>query len=187
MLFSYLDLPSLPTEFIDQCKKNIDLIDNNDFLNLKNKKEGIGHSITFIPSHVSKWLKQNCTGPLFKEEIPYEARSFMLHVSHYIKHEEGNGTHPIHFDYGREYAINYIIDKGGDQVITSWYKNDRKTVIEELEIEPFRWHIIRVKPALHGVRGIQLGRLRCVVSTNFNIPDDKFDFKSYFGDKLIEK
>lgn len=187
MIFSYLDIPSLPTEFIDQCKQNIDMIDNNDFLNTKNKKEGIGHSVTFIPNHITSWIKQNCIAPLFKGEIPYEAHGFMLHVSHYIKHEQGNGIHPIHFDYGREYAINYVIDPGGDNVVTSWYEDDKKTIIEEVEIEPFRWHIIKVKPTYHGVRGIRLGRLRCVISTNFNVPDDKFDFKSYFGNKLVEK
>lgn len=192
MIFSYLDLPKVPDEFVNQCMKNIDLIDRDPFLNEKNKKEGISHSITYIPKNVLHWLKTNCMFNLFDGNIPVESFGFMLHVSHYIKDPNfreqnpiGNGTHPIHFDYGRNYAINYVIDTGGDKVVTSWYEEDKKTIIESVEIEPFRWHIIKVKPTYHGVEGIRPGRLRCVISTNWNVPSSGVGVEEYFKNKLI--
>jgi len=186
MLFSYLNLPQLPVELEQLCLKNIDLIDNHEDLNRLNKLEGIGHSITFIPSVVHVWLKRNILFPNFNPVTEEMLNKTMLHVSHYIKHPEGTGVHPTHFDYGRNYAINYIIDTGGDNVVTYWTEDDRKTIIKEIVIEPRRWHVIKVKPDLHGVKGIRIGKLRNIISICFS-PNDLESFipEDYFKNVML--
>jgi hypothetical protein len=186
MLFSYLNLPQLPSVFEELCLKNIDLIDNHDELNRLNQLEGIGHSITVIPDTVKVWLKNNIIAPNFNP-IPNEMLTkTMLHVSHYIKHPEGTGVHPTHVDYGRNYAINYIIDTGGDSVVTYWTEDDKITVKQEVIIEPRRWHVLKVKPDWHGVKGIKLGKLRSIISICLSPADlDTFIPEEYFKNLIV--
>ena len=183
MLFSYLNLPALPLELEQLCLDNIALIDNDARLNELNKKEGIGHSITYIPQAVQNWIFKNILVPNFNPIPPEMMTKTMLHVSHYIKHQEGTGVHPTHIDYGRKYAINYIINTGGDNVKTYWTDNSKNNIIEELVIEPKRWHIIKVNPAWHGVTGIRIGKLRTIVSICYS-PDDSVDVRDFFN-KII--
>jgi hypothetical protein len=185
MLFSYLHLPQLPIELEQLCLKNIDLIDNDAKLNELNKKEGIGHSITYIPQEVKDWIFINILKPNFKP-IPQEMLTkTMLHVSHYIKHSEGTGVHPTHFDYGRNYAINYIIEAGGKNITTFWTEDDRTTKIQEVEIESRRWHVIKVNPTWHGVTGIKIGKLRSIISICFSPADlENFNATEYFNPLL---
>ena len=181
MLFSYLNLSQLPEELEQACLQNIELIDNDLRLNELNKKEGVGHSITYIPLLVQNWILKNILLPNFNP-VPLEMTTkTMLHVSHYIKHQEGTGVHPTHIDYGRKYAINYIINTGGDNVKTFWTTDDKKEIIKELVIEPRRWHIIKVNPAWHGVTGIRIGKLRSIISICFS-PDDSLDVEEFFKD-----
>jgi hypothetical protein len=164
MLFSYLKLPEVPFELEQLCLKNIELIDNDSRLNELNKKEGIGHSITYIPQTVKDWIFTNIIHPNFNP-IPQEMlKKTMLHVSHYIKHPEGTGVHPTHFDYGRNYAINYIIETGGNNVTTFWTDDDRTNKVKEVNIEARRWHVLKVNPTWHGVTGIKIGKLRSIIS-----------------------
>lgn len=181
MLFSYLNLPQVPTVLEDLCLKNIDLIDKDQRLNDLNKLEGIGHSITYIPNVVRDWLEKFVIKPHFNP-IPQEMMTkTMLHVSHYIKHQEGTGVHPTHIDYGRNYAINYIIEPGGDNVTTFWTKPDRVTITEEVQIETRRWHVLKVNPDWHGVKGIRIGKLRSIISICFSPPNlEHFDAEQYF-------
>jgi hypothetical protein len=39
-------------------------------------------------------------------------------------HHETGGYHIVHSDILRSYAINYMIELGGDEVCTSWYKEN---------------------------------------------------------------
>jgi hypothetical protein len=53
----------------------------------------------------------------------------------------------------REWAINYIIDSGGDRVSTVFKDGDQR---REFEIEPERWHILpyvsRVEHTIEGIK-----------------------------------
>jgi hypothetical protein len=44
--------------------------------------------------------------------------------------ENKPSTHIVHSDIGREFALNYIIDTGGDAV-TSWYQEKDKPLIRK--------------------------------------------------------
>jgi hypothetical protein len=184
MLFSYLNLPQLPEELELLCLKNIELIDNDLRLNELNKLEGIGHSITYIPQTVQNWLLKNILLPNFNPVPTEMTTKTMLHVSHYIKHTEGTGVHPTHIDYGRTYAINYIINTGGNNVKTFWTDDGKNNIVEELTIEPRRWHILKVNPDWHGVTGIQIGKLRTIISICFS-PTDEVDVKEFLKHIII--
>jgi hypothetical protein len=179
-LFSYLNLPEVPAELEEQCLRMIDLIDNDYKLNQLNKLEGIGHNITYIPPSVNGWIYKNILSPNFNTVPDDMIKKTMLHVSHYIKHKEGNGVHPTHYDYGRNFAINYIIDPGGDNVITYW-TNENNEIKFQIKIEPRRWHILKVKPDLHGAKGIRIGGLRSIISICFSPENlENFDPYDYF-------
>lgn len=55
-------------------------------------------------------------------------------------------TLPIHVDIGRSSVFNYIIDTGGEDIYTIFYRKDNEnyTVIESHNIEPFKWHKLNV-------------------------------------------
>lgn len=181
MLFSYLRLPLIPIELEQLCLKNIDLIDVDPRLNELNKKEGIGHSITYIPQIVKDWILVNILKPNFNPIPPEMLTKTMLHVSHYIKHPEGTGVHPTHIDYGRNYAINYIIEPGGDNIKTFWTNDDKTEVIKEINIESHRWHVLKVNPTWHGVTGIKIGKLRSIISICLSPTDlENFNATEYF-------
>jgi hypothetical protein len=186
-IFSYLDLPQIPPALERECLKNIDLIDNDKRLNYLNTLEGIGHSITYVPTAVRSWLNTRIYSHLFGESVPTTVvDKTMLHVSHYIKHKEGTGVHPTHVDYGRNYAINYIINTGGKSVETYWC-DESNTKEFSVIIQPRRWHIIEVNPARHGVSGIVIGQLRTIISVCFSPEDmNSFDFNNTFGKFLID-
>lgn len=186
MNFSYLKFPKLPDEFIQPCFKMLTLIDHDPFLNKVNELEGPAVRITYVPAAAQRWIYENIVFKYFKH-ISQNLMMPFIHVSqHKPNHERGPESHPIHFDYGRKYAINYFIDTGGDNVWTHWYDAD-KNKIESHHIEPFRWHIIAVNPELHSADGIVPGRKRTSISLNWDppVPKPYFKFKEYWED-LIE-
>lgn len=60
----------------------------------------------------------------------------------------------VHIDYKRTVVYNYIIEPGGESVVTNFYATlDKSKKIESVCIEPFRWHRLRVFLP-HEVEGI---------------------------------
>jgi hypothetical protein len=182
MNFTYVNLPKLPVEFEQRCLNLIPLswIDNR--LIELNKKEGISHSITYLPSEIKDWIKQNIISIIDPDsQHPELINKMMLHINKYIEHSQGKGVHPIHIDYGRKYAFNYILTLGGPGPVTSWYSDDKTTVVEEHKIEEKRWHLIHVNPSWHGVTGQIDGQLRTIISLCFDPIDvSTFNLKEYF-------
>ncbi len=185
--FYYVNLPAIPEEFIESCLNNIPLSWLDPKLVELNKKEGVSHSITYLPKHVKEWIVKNII-PLLDptNEHPELVNKMFLHINEYIEHNEGNGVHPIHIDYGRKFAFNYILTLGGEKPITTWYQPDKKTVVEEHVIEVKKWHLIFVNPAWHGVRGQEPGKLRTIISLCFDPKDlNKFSPSDHFKDILL--
>lgn len=188
MNFTYVNLPKLPSNFINYCLKNVSLAQTDEKLIELNKKEGISHSITYLPNFVKFWIIKKII-PLIdpKLEHPELIDNMFLHINKYIEHSEGNGIHPIHIDYGRKYAFNYILTLGAiDPPTTTWYLNDKKTIIEEHRIESEKWHFIAVNPVWHGVKGQEKGQLRTIISLCFNPKNiETFDPKIYFKNIIL--
>jgi hypothetical protein len=61
----------------------------------------------------------------------------------------------IHTDYGRKTVTNYVINTGGENVVTKWFSGS--DVIFETIIEEKRWHKITVDIP-HSVDNIQTDR-----------------------------
>jgi hypothetical protein len=182
-----VNLPSLPHEFEQLCLDLIPLSWSDHRLMKLNEKEGISHSITYLPPSVKVWIIKNVIPILDPENLhPELIDKMMLHINEYVEHPEGNGVHPIHFDYGRKYAFNYILTLGGSRPITSWYLDDKETVVEEYFIEEKRWHMLFVNPVWHGVRGQEPNKLRTIISLCFDPIDlTTFDPKQHFKNILI--
>jgi len=64
------------------------------------------------------WLNQT---------IPYLDPSLIVIAQLQESKENMPSTHIVHSDIGREFALNYIIDTGGD-AITSWYQENGKQI-----------------------------------------------------------
>lgn len=58
----------------------------------------------------------------------------------------------VHKDFSRKSCFNYIINKGGDNVITSWYDEDLNKLYDEIIPEKV-WHKIYVD-INHGVENV---------------------------------
>ena len=69
---------------------------------------------------------------------------------------------PVHIDNDREYAINYLLDTGGKNVVTNIH-NSNLRIIESVSIEPFKWHSIQTSN-LHSVDNIDPDTTRIAIS-----------------------
>ena len=72
---------------------------------------------------------------------------------------------PIHKDRNRNLALNYVIDTGGTDVITSFYDEQvgfdsgyNPAPVEEYKIIPHVWHELRTD-VFHGVSGLTSKRI----------------------------
>lgn len=188
MNFYYLNLPKVPEEFTQLCLDKIPLRDIDPILLNLNKHEGTSHSITYLPHQVKTWLNDNIIPKIDPTLQHYELfdRTY-LHINEYIEHKNGSGIHPIHIDYGRKWAFNYILTAGAEDLpLTTWYQNDRETIIEEHKIEVARWHLIAVNPIWHGVKGQRKGQLRTIISLCYDSKDSSFDPEIIFKDIIIK-
>lgn len=186
MNFTYVNLPKLPSTFNKLCLNNIPLAKTDKKLIDLNKKEGVSHSITYLPKIVKFWIIKKII-PLIDPKSKHNELidNMFLHINEYIEHSEGNGVHPIHIDYGRKYAFNYILTLGASSPpTTTWYLNDKKTIIEEHKIESEKWHLIAVNPIWHGVKGQEKGQLRTIISLCFD-PENLENFNPAISFKNI--
>jgi hypothetical protein len=180
MNFSYLKFPVIPDEFL----KNIYLRKNlaySKFYEEINKKEVYGSRIAHVDNNLKKWIVTNIF-PYLNPTNEY-VDHIMIHVSEYIvyndehngwKYHNVSGIVPIHKDWSRSFPVNYVIEAGGNNVITSWY-NDDHSLIEEHKIKPNKWHILSGK-VFHGVKGIEPGKERILISINWD-PTNAENFK----------
>ena len=93
-------------------------------------------------------------------------------------------TVPAHCDK-RLWAVNYILKTGGSGVTTTFYQevgqpilrepatrvqeNAKLDVIDQVIIEPFRWHILSTV-VLHGVENIESQRQAVTLGLNSTDP-----------------
>jgi hypothetical protein len=91
----------------------------------------------------------------------------------------GEKNHTPHTDFKRHWGLNYLVDSGGKQVKTSWYKEKGKPLyrdsglcvrrMEDLEtvhstvLEEGRWHMLSTN-ILHGVENIESSRTSLTIS-----------------------
>jgi hypothetical protein len=69
----------------------------------------------------------------------------------------------LHRDVDTQIKLNYIITTGGDQVVTEFYQDDATTCLDQVIIQPNRWHVFRAN-MLHRVCNIQPNQTRFAVT-----------------------
>jgi len=60
--------------------------------------------------------------------------------------------------------LNYVINSGGEKVVTRFWANNKKDLLAEYVIEPHRWHIFK-SDTFHSVHGIEKNQTRFSIST----------------------
>jgi hypothetical protein len=135
--FEYVDLPQIPQELIEEVYNSI---------SEKNFKHSFNRYRTY---HCEKKLKDYISN-FFDSQYTIGIQVI----------EKGI---PIHIDFNRSEAFNYIIKTGGNDVSTCFYKDlISKEKIKDIVIEPFRWHTLNVsKP--HNVVGLTDDRVAITV------------------------
>lgn len=131
-MYSYLDLPKVPTELILPLEEILKL--ENIFGGATDK-----YTIHECQNELRDFLQQ-----LFPSYTKFRYQTLREGV-------------PVHIDRGRTEAINYLIDTGGDNVSTVWYEYDWTTPFLEKVFEAHRWHKLQVD-IYHGVSNIKTCR-----------------------------
>jgi len=143
MFIKYLTLPEVPTSLLEPIGVIIDKPRKNkskipiDYIYFQTKEIG---------KPLQEWLNNN---------IPFE---FFCQYQVIRK-----GLH-IHKDRdNRIVAVNYLVDTGGLNVITSIFDEDRATIIQEEILKLKKWHYIRTD-RFHTVQGNNFIRPRVSIS-----------------------
>lgn len=122
-LLEYLDLPTIPDEWL---------------LSLEQIKELPPYSPPHLERQNLYYLRQLKDQRIIKLLQPY----FDFDIGEHIFYQFIGAKLGIHTDFGRKTAINYIINTGGENVITKWFSG--KEVIYQEIIEEKKWHKITV-------------------------------------------
>ena len=136
MLIQYLNFLPVPKSIIEELNK-----DHDKFVPTK---------LTAIyPTYVRSETKSELYRPWCNKYI-CEAHWTTHTIKDYLNiHKDTNGV---------RFRLNYIIDPGGDNVLTKFY-NDDKEEIDSIKIEPFRWHLFDTT-VYHNVVNLEPGRIR---------------------------
>ena len=70
-----------------------------------------------------------------------------------------NGNLGIHKDFGTKTKLIYLLELGGENVITNFYEDDKITVTHSYVIESHRWHILKAD-SYHSVINVEPGKYR---------------------------
>lgn len=71
---------------------------------------------------------------------------------------------PLHKDHVTVSKLNYILDTGGENVVTEWYDDDQTTLLQSTILEPFRWHIIKAD-TYHTVKNVGPNKKRFAITS----------------------
>lgn len=134
--FRYVNLPKIPNEILNQI--------NFDFSSYDAKFIGSNGNYQWSDSHnkiINDWCQQNICSEM------------------YWAFQIISGDMPIHKDNGTKTKFVYLLQTGGDNVVTEFYDEDKTNVLQSVIIEPHRWHILKVDN-FHGVRNVDSGKIR---------------------------
>jgi hypothetical protein len=126
--YHQIDLPPIPEELLrfrsSIAPNQIITVDDIGYGHVHKKGDrslvSCGYVLARIKDYkpLMDWLNQT---------IPYLDPSLIVIAQMQTSKENMPSTHIVHSDIGREFALNYIIDTGGD-AITSWYRENGKQI-----------------------------------------------------------
>lgn len=130
----YLNLPEVPTELLPSAQWIIDKP------RIDRSKTGLNNPI-FHPKNIdnpplAEWLSENIVKTLIGKPIRTDTPFT------YFRYQVIYPNFPIHIDkFARRAGINYLLQLGGDNVLTQVYDDDHK-VIDSKKIELNKWHYL---------------------------------------------
>lgn len=133
----YINLPQIPIDIIQSSIANIP-----NYLSNESIKRGSSYIWTdYQNAKLDSWCKHNICKDMY----------FAFQVM--------TADVQIHKDVGTKTKFCYILKTGGDNVITSFYDDDKTTLLDSYCIVPEQWHILKVD-TYHGVTNIHPGEIR---------------------------
>lgn len=130
MNWRLLDVPTVPEELILPVEQ---------VLEIENIFGGYTKNYTIheVQDDLREWLQS-----VFPERTKFRYQTLVKDI-------------PCHVDRGRDVAINYLVDAGGDSVSTAWYTDEFGDKIEEVVLEPNSWHELKVDQwhTVHNITG----------------------------------
>lgn len=137
-MYRYLNLPQIPNELIDNLSRNFDTYEIS--WSPRPEKGNYFKSKTGIDK-ISEWCKNNvCESAHWDFQI--------------IK-----GDMPIHTDAATVSKLMYLIDTGGDNVVSEFYDLEKSKLLESVVYEKNKWVLLRVDTP-HRVKNITPGLVR---------------------------
>jgi hypothetical protein len=166
-LLTYADEPRVP---LKKDSKEVKF-SNRQFIQNGKTQFSVNYNVNQIQrKELEDWLDQNITNEYLDKRVA---------------HTSGNSSiHWPHVDPFRNYALNYILDSGGDNVITSFYQEqgypflrpelvqgqdkykidyDNLVLVDSVRLMPNRWHLLSVK-CIHGVENLASSRISIQLS-----------------------
>jgi hypothetical protein len=139
--YRYLSLPLIPQSVTDQINRNFDQYE---------KKDPGGHGLIYTWSDsfnqaVNDWCQQNICAEM------------------YWGFQIIRGDLMPHIDNVTKVKLTYLVDTGGDHVITEWYDTDKTTVLDSVTLAANRWHMLKVD-TWHGIRNVDPGAVRLSIT-----------------------
>ena len=127
----YLNLPQIPIELIEP----IDVIIN------KPPKPGSNVPADFVPFQTR----------LVSNEL-FEWVQDMFRLKCYTQYQVIRKGIPIHKDIDRNVAFNYLLQTGGQKVLTTIHDENKKLIAYE-QVKPMNWHRLKTD-VYHSVIGL---------------------------------
>jgi hypothetical protein len=141
----YIDLPSVPAHLLESVQ---------DIINKPIRTDSSSYAFfktRYIEGELKSWLQS-----IFDWKIDPQYQLVYNGIS-------------IHRDGGnRVSAYNYLLDTGGDNVITSVFDNNHN-ILQSEKLELKRWHYINTG-MLHSVHGIHPNHARVAITIGSNVP-----------------
>jgi hypothetical protein len=176
-----LDFPAPPSwvlNQLDHCVKhrNLELTDNNK-ISLSNgysSRSVIKDSV----SYTSRFQKRYILGKDVEDWIS-NSTEFAATLPTVTINEGVGPYHGPHVDAGREYALTYMIETGGENILTSWWikvnmplvikdnddsarltsnYDDQLCLLHQIKMEPNKWYLYNTR-ILHSVEGCKNARI----------------------------
>ena len=148
MYVTYINLPRIPQELLDEITDEYILSQkNNAFPENDPKYKIMKHIYSSIPptDNLNQWCKENIC-----KSIKWFVQVIRTDL-------------PMHKDIGATIKFNYIFNQGNEDVETTFYEDDKETILHSEVIMPHRWHMFKVD-TMHRAWNLTPGKKRLSIS-----------------------
>lgn len=142
----YLNLPAVPEAILAKIPTDANSYTDFSRIVIPNGRNKDRYRWTDIDNQdLDQWCKLNICADM------YYAFQFMI------------GDSRLHKDIGTLTKINYVIDTGGQDVLTEFFADDETTQLASYKIQAHRWHIFK-SDTYHRVVNVEPGQTRFAIT-----------------------